>query len=119
MTFEKVLYYLDDLCIVTDTFENHMRNLHEVLQRLEQPGLKLGPSKCSFAQQKCVFLGHEISKDGIRPPPLKLEVIKNYMPPRNAKELKCALGLFNWFRKFIPNYSAVASPLYYLLKKKM
>ena len=41
------------------------------------------------------------------------------MPPRNAKELKCALGLFNWFRKFIPNYSAVASPLYYLLKKNV
>ena len=44
MTFEKVLCYLDNLCIVTDTFENHLKNLHEVLQRLEQSGLKLGPS---------------------------------------------------------------------------
>ena len=119
LTFEKVLCYLDDLCIVSDTFENHLKDIHEVLQRLEQSGLKLGPSKCSFAQQKSVFLGHEISKDGIRPPPQKLEIIKTYMPPRNAKELKCALGLFNWFRKFIPNYSAIASPLYYLLKKNV
>ena len=119
LTFEKVLCYLDDLCIVSDTFENHLRDLHEILQRLENSHLKLGPNKCSFAQQRCVFLGHEISKDGIRPPAQKLEIIKNYMPPRNAKELKCALGLFIWFRKFIPNYSAVASPLYYLLKKNV
>ena len=68
LTFEKVLCYLDDLCIVSDTFENHFRDLHEILQRLENSHLKLGPNKCSFAQQRCVFLGHEISKDGIRPP---------------------------------------------------
>ena len=45
------------------------KKLHEVLSRFESTGLKLGPSKCKFAFKKCVFLGHEISCDGIRPPP--------------------------------------------------
>ena len=55
MTFEKVLCYLDDLCIVSDTFENHLRGLHENLQRLENSHLKLGPNKYSFRPAKNVY----------------------------------------------------------------
>lgn len=72
-----------------------------------------------FSLKKCICLGHEISSEGIRPPPQKIEIIKNYPVPKNAKELKRTLGLFNWFKKFIPNYSVIANPLYYLLKKKV
>ena len=41
----------------------------------------------------------------------------NYLPPKNIKELRRIIGMFNWFRKFIPNFSAVASPLMKLLKQ--
>ena len=39
--------------------------------------------------------------------------------PNNANELRRVLGLFDWFRIFIPNYSAVASPLLKLLKNNV
>ena len=121
LTFESVLCYLDDVCIASETFSEHMQKLHEVLSRFESSGLKLGPSKCKFGFKSCIFLGHEISAHGIHPPANKIEIIKNFPVPKNAKELKRALGLFNWFRKFIRNYSALASPLYmyYLLKKNV
>ena len=121
LTFESVLCYLDDVCIASETFSEHMQKLHEVLLRFESSGLKLGPSKCKFGFKSCIFLGHEISAHGIHPPANKIEIIKNFPVPKNAKELKRALGLFNWFRKFIRNYSAIASPLYmyYLLKKNV
>lgn len=79
----------------------------------------MGPCKCKFAFETCIFLGHEISCEGIRPPasPQKIEIIKDYPVPKNVEELKQTLGLFNGFKKFIKNYSAIASPLYYLLKK--
>ena len=64
-----------------------------------------------------MFLGHEISKDGLSPPPKKLNVIKNYPRPKTVKQLQRFLGLCNWFSKFIPNFSSVALPLYKLTRK--
>lgn len=117
ISFKSALCYLDDVLIISETFEQHMQDLQEVFHRFKQAGLKLSPQKCKFAQQKCVFLGHEISKDGIRPPSDRLKAISEYPAPKNAKALKRYLGLMNWFKKFIPNYSSIANPLYKLLRK--
>lgn len=120
LTFVSVLCYLDDICIFSDTFDKHVLALHEVLSRLQSAGLKLKPKpKCHFAYSSCVFLGHSISKEGIIPPSDKLELIRDYPTPTCKKELQRALGLFNWFRKYIPNYSSVANPLYKLMKKNV
>lgn len=117
LTFVSVLCYLDDICICSATFDKHLQDIAEVLGRLEEAGLKLGPSKCVFGVQSGVFLGHEISSNGIRPPPDKIEIIQNYPVPCTKKELQRVMGLFNWFRKYIPNYSVIANPLYQLLKQ--
>ena len=69
LTFDSILCYLDDVCIASETFSEHMQKLHEVLSRFELSGLKLGPSKCKFGFKTCIFLGNEISADGIRPAP--------------------------------------------------
>lgn len=98
----------------------HLTDLHEVLHRLKQAGLKLKPKpKCKFAESRSIFLGHDISKGGIRPPSDRVELLQDYPIPTNRKELQRVLGLFNWFRKFIANYSAIASPLYCVLKKNV
>lgn len=117
LTFKSVLCYLDDVLICSETFEQHLTDLQEVFSRFHSAGLKLQPSKCHFAQRKCVFLGHAISRDGIQPPTNKVELIVNYPPPTSIKELRRIMGLFNWFRKFIPNYSAIAQPILKLMKK--
>ena len=117
LTFKSCLCYLDDVLICSETFTQHMSDLQEVFDRFRHAGLKLNPRKCSFAKSSIVFLGHEISKDGIRPPPDRVEALINYPAPRNVKELRRALGMFNWFRKFIPNYSIVCEPLTKLLRK--
>ena len=49
LTFESVLCYLDDVCIASENFTEHIHKLHQVLARFEAAGLKLGPSKCKFA----------------------------------------------------------------------
>lgn len=117
LVFKSVLCYLDDAIIVSETFEQHLKDINEVLDRFRSAGLRLGPRKCKFACNKAIFLGHEISKYGIRPPADRVEAIKHYPIPTNVKELRRALGLLNWFRKFIPHYSALSSPLHALLKK--
>ena len=88
-----------------------------MFDRLRKSGLKFSPRKCTFAQTKCVYLGHEISKEGLKPPSDRLKSIAEYPVPKNAKALKRYLGLMNWFKKYIPQYSAVANPLYKLLRR--
>ena len=95
-----------------------MSDLQQVFDRFRHAGLKLNPRKCLFAKSSVVFLGHEISKDVIRPPPDRVDALNNYPAPRNVKELRRALGMFNWFRKFIPNYSIVCEPLTKLPRKQ-
>ena len=117
LTFRSCLCYLDDVVIFSETFDSHISDLQEVLSRLKSAGLKLNPEKCRFSEQSCIYLGHHISRDGIRPPPDRLTALQDYPQPKNVQQLRRAMGLFNWFRKFIPNYSAEAEPLYRLLKK--
>ena len=114
---EKCLVYLDDTIIVGRTFEEHLMNLEEVLQRFEASKLKLNPDKCRWALQEVAYLGHIVSKDGIRTDPSKVEAVKNWAPPRSLKELRSFLGLTGYYRKFIPGYSKVAKPLTNLTKK--
>ena len=117
LQFKACLCYLDDVLIYTETFEQHLEVLNDVFRRFRNAGLKLGPRKCVFATQSCIFLGHQISKDGIHPPPNRVDALLKIPPPKNQKELRRIIGMFNWFRKFIPNFSAIISPLTRLLKK--
>lgn len=117
LQFKICLCYLDDVLICSETFEQHLEDLNEVFARFRSAGLKLGPRKCTFATDKCIFLGHQISKDGIHPPPDRVDALLKIPPPSNVRQLRRIIGMFNWFRKFIPNFSAIISPLARLLKK--
>ncbi|CAC5388074.1 unnamed protein product [Mytilus coruscus] len=119
LTFKVCLCYLDDILIASETFDQHIDDLNTVFGRLKEAGLKLGPKKCSFAQQSCVFLGHLISSKGIQPPPERLQAIKDYPSPKSVKELRRVVGLLNWFRKYIPNFSSEIEPMTKLLRKNM
>lgn len=117
LTFRSCLCYLDDVLICSETFNQHVSDLSEVFERFRSAGLKLNPKKCSFMKKSCIFLGHHISSEGIKPPPDRVRAIQDYPSPKNVKQLRRVLGLFNWFRKFIPQYSAKTQPLTKLLKK--
>ena len=111
------LCYIDDIVIFSPTFEMHLQHLGEVFQRLREAGLKLSPSKCFFAQKKIKFLGHILSKEGIQPDSGKYERVKNLKAPTNPSEVKSVLGLFNFYKKFIKDYSKICAPLFSLLQK--
>ena len=85
LSFKTTLCYMDDVIVVSETFSQHMKDLTEVFDRISNAGLKLLPSKCQFAQNRCVFLGHGISKEGIRPPPDRINAIKDFTEPKTAK----------------------------------
>ncbi|CAC5356092.1 unnamed protein product [Mytilus coruscus] len=117
LTFKSCLCYLDDIRVASETFDQHIEDLRNVFQRLSNAGLKLGPKKCTFAQNSCIYLGHKISNKGIEPPPDRVQAVVDYPKPKSVKELRRLVGLFNWFRKYIKNFSAEMEPLTRLLKK--
>ena len=117
LTFKSCLCYLDDILIASETFDQHIQDLDEVFTRLKQAGLKLGPKKCSFAENSCIYLGHKISNKGIEPPPDRVKAIEDYPAPTSVRELRRLVGLLNWFRKYIKNFSSEMEPLTRLLKK--
>ncbi len=113
----EVMCYIDDLLIVSTTIERHLELLEEVLIRLRDAKLKLKPSKCNIGKKEVPYLGFVVSQDGVRIARGKVEIITELPPPRTRKELRRAMGMMNYLRRFIPKFSVIARPLYQLLKE--
>jgi hypothetical protein len=111
------LVYLDDVIIFSKTAEEHITHIGDILDRIQKAGFKLKLSKCFFFQKSVPYLGQIISEEGSSTDPKKIEVVKNFPPPENRQQLKSALGLFGYYRKYIKNFGAIAHPLTELTKK--
>ena len=115
--YKHCLAYMDDIIIFSTTFEEHMRDLEDVLDRLIAANLKLKPSKCEIGRDRIKFLGHILTPKGIRPTPDNIEKIQNLERPKTIKQTRRFLGMAGFYRKFIPNYGIRAQPLYDITKK--
>ena len=116
LTNANAMVYIDDIIIWGKNVAEHLNSLRAVLQLLKEAKLKLKPSKCFFGYEILHYLGHIITPNGISPDPLKVTAIDAVKPPTNVKQLRRFLGMANYYRKFIENYSKTAEPLYRLLK---
>jgi hypothetical protein len=119
LNWKHVLCYIDDILIFSPDFKTHLKHLDEVFQRLREAKLTLKPSKCKFGVEKVMFLGHILSENGISVDPEKTEKIQNFPVPNTQKELRGFLGLCNYYRRFVLNYSKICIPLHKLLKKEV
>ena len=108
--------YYDDVIIFSKQ-KDHFNHLQTVLKALYDAGLKLNKEKCQFFVSVVNFLGYNITKNSIKASPRKIDTISNYPVPKSAKDVKKFLGLAGSYRKLIPDYSCIASPLNALLTK--
>jgi putative transposase len=113
-----VAIYVDDIVIFSDSAEEHSRHVQEVLQRLTKQNLIVNPEKCHFFCTEVVLLGFIVNKNGRRINPEKIANVQTWAAPTNAKMVQRYLGLFNYFREYIPLYSTLAAPLDRLRYKK-
>jgi RNase H-like domain found in reverse transcriptase/Reverse transcriptase (RNA-dependent DNA polymerase) len=108
--------YIDDIIVHSVTFDEHIRDLEKVFERIRKANLKLGPEKCKFCQSKIKFLGHMVGQDGIETDPKTIEKVRNYPRPVNITQLRGFLGLAKYYRKFIKDFAKIARPLNDLTK---
>lgn len=111
-----VSIWLDDLCITAPSRSLHLDRLRQVLNRLNEAGLRLQKEKCDFFKDSVIYLGYVINKNGLQTSPEKVTAILNAPEPSNTRELKRFLGVVNYYRCFIPNASSIMNPLHNLLK---
>ena len=112
-----VVVYLDDRLIFSRTETEHMKHLDMVLSRLRFEKLYAKKSKCSFCRDELLFLGHVVTREGIRVDPQKVAAIQKWSTPTSASQIRSFLGLANYFRKFMQGYSKMIEPLTALLRK--
>ncbi len=113
----KVRNISDDTICFGDTVEEHDKNLHLVLQKLEEVGITLNAEKSIFRQTSLDFFGLNFSKDGVKLTESKIDSLLNAAEPRGVKELKSLCGLINYASRFIRGAATLLAPFHNLLKR--
>ena len=93
-----------------------MSHLRQVLHLLKGNSHYCKLSKCSFFQPQTLYLGHVIPAQGIHADPEKVKVVQDWQVPKSRKQMMSFLGLSNYFKKYIPDYSTFTAPLVALTK---
>ncbi|KAL0152240.1 hypothetical protein M9458_051963 [Cirrhinus mrigala] len=113
-----VIAYIDDILVYSKSEAEHIDHVRTVLSRLLENQLYIKAEKCEFHVSQTSFLGYHISHHGVRMDATKVQAVTDWPQPSTIKELQRFLGFANFYRRFIRNYSTVASPLTTLLKGK-
>ena len=107
----------DDVVIHGKTIEEHDKNLELFLQRCRDNNVVLNKDKMVLRTDSITFMGHIVTKDGLKSDPEKVQAIKDFPVPTKVDELRRFLGIVNYMSKFLPNATDVLHPLHNLLKK--
>ena len=111
-----VVVRVDDILVSGKDDPDHLANLEAVLRRLSTSGLKLRLAKCLFMQPEVTYCGYVISGDGIQPLAAKVDAIRNAPEPKDVSQLR-ALGMLNYYHRFLPDVATILEPLHQLLRK--
>jgi hypothetical protein len=79
---------------------------------LKQYDLVVSEKKCEWGKDSLVFLGHVVDGSGIRVDNKKIDKITSWPVPANITEVRGFLNLSTYYKKFLKDFSKMASPLY-------
>ena len=114
-----VVIYMDDILVFSKDKKDHKKHVRWILQKLREHKLSLKLEKCWFSKQEIEFLGLIISEDSIMMDKGKVKAIRNWLEPKNKKELQQFLGFVNFYRWFIEGFAKIAKPLAKLTGKEL
>jgi len=112
-----VVVYLDDILVYIHSLDLHLYHLKEVLSILRKNKLFANVEKCTFCVDSVVLLGFIVNKNEVHVNLAKIKVIQEWPTPKNVGEVKSFHGFTRFYRKLVPNFSSLTSPLNELVKK--
>ena len=111
-----VVVYFDDILIYSRSRTDHLQHLRDVCAALLREKLYAHPKKCSFFTAEVSFLGFILSARGVAADPAKISAIKTWPPLKDVHDLRSFIGLATFYRRFVPNFSGVATPITDLIR---
>ncbi|KAE8185880.1 hypothetical protein CF328_g7409 [Tilletia controversa] len=109
--WEYAIAYLDDVVIFSDTFEDHLRHVDNILASLERAGLTVSPSKCYFGYDSVALLGFRVSSLGLMTDEEKTRAVLQFPEPTTAVEARRFFAMAAWYRRFVVNFASRARPI--------
>ena len=104
---------------IDTSFEQMLFRLELVLDRFEKAGMTCKASKCKVFTIEAEYLGHLVSREGIKMDPKKIDTISKVDPRsiNSIEKVRSFLGLCGYYRRFVRHFAKLAAPLNELTKK--
>ncbi|KAJ9520169.1 hypothetical protein QJQ45_030084, partial [Haematococcus lacustris] len=109
--------FIDDVLVYSDSFEAHCEHVQALLQMLQTIGMFAHPEKTILAADRVEYLGHDVSVHGLTPTQAKCQALRDMPAPTDVSSLRTAMGVFNYYRCYIPDFSIIAAPITSLTRK--
>ena len=103
--------YLDDIIVFGTTAQDYLANVATVLSALERYNITVNPDKCRFGLEEVEFVGHTFNREGKSFTRAKLQKAVDFPTPGTQGELRSFLGVANYFRDHIREFSMITAPL--------
>ena len=110
--------FIDDILIFGRTKQEYDLRLQEVLRVLKENNVLLNAEKCLYGVKQVIFLGHDLTPEGVRPLNKYIDSVAKFRAPKTIEELQSFLGLINYINKWIPNLATMTEPLKTILRQK-
>lgn len=94
-----VVVYFDDILVYSPTCEAHLHNLQEVLDKLRKDKLYPNAKKYSFMADSLTC--YVVLSEGLKADPSKVQVILDWLVPRNFHEVRSFHDLTSFYQRFI------------------
>ncbi|CAM4537442.1 unnamed protein product [Lepidochelys kempii] len=110
--------YIDEICVFSQTGEDHVSQVKQVLDPLQEAGLTIKAEKYKVGLAEVSYLSHWVGNGCLKPELAKGEAIRNWPAPQTKKQVQAFIGMAGYYRRFVPHLSSIATPITELCKKR-
>jgi hypothetical protein len=114
-----VVVYFDDILIYGKEIDEHMDHLRQVLDVLRKEYIYANLKRCDFCMDRIIFLGYVVSAKGIKMDKANVKAIQEWPTPKSKTEVRSFYSLASFYRRFVKDFSMIASPLTEIIKKSI
>ena len=118
LTWSSCLVYVDDVIVMSKTFDQHHEHLAAVFPQIQEAQLKLKPTKCHLFRREVKFLGHRVSRQGTAVDPEKTSAIGEWPVPTCVSDVRTFLGICGYYRRYVEGFATIAAPLHQLTRQR-
>jgi hypothetical protein len=111
LLYHKCELCMDDILPFAESKEEMLQRLHRLFTRFREYNVTLNPEKCAIGMTRVEYVGHLIDSEGIHFTRTMLDSIGRFEEPKTMFEVIHFLGLANYFRDHVPNFSVITIPL--------